>query len=86
MSETIEGVAIKYGRFIVSSPRPLRHHDILHAVRNAGMPQEPRPVQGFMTSTGRFVDRAEACRIARTAEQIKTKTGPSDVLFSEDVW
>ena len=42
--------------------------------------------QGFMTDKGRFVDRLEACKIAKSAGQIINKTGPEDDLFSEDLW
>lgn len=39
--------------------------------------------QGFLTSTGRYVDRAEAATIAYTAGQIPT---PKQTLFSEDLY
>lgn len=42
--------------------------------------------KGFITSTARFVDRFEACKIARAAGQIIEKTGPDDELFPEDMW
>lgn len=40
-------------------------------------------VQGFITNTGRFVDRVEAAKIAFEAEQIKY---PKDILYSEDLY
>lgn len=39
--------------------------------------------QGFLTSTGRYVDRVEAATIAYTAGQIST---PKQILFSEDLY
>ena len=43
--------------------------------------------QGFVTSTGRYVDRAEAWVIAENAGQIlKREYQTKDCLYSEDVW
>lgn len=42
--------------------------------------------QGFLTNTGRFVDRTEGFAIATKPHQIITKHGTSDMLFSEDMW
>lgn len=39
--------------------------------------------QGFMTSTGRYVSRAVAARIAFNSGQIKKNTG---ALISEELW
>lgn len=39
--------------------------------------------QGFVTSTGRFVNREEASRLAWYAKQINRDNG---YLFSEDLW
>lgn len=39
--------------------------------------------QGFITSTGRFVNRTEAATLAKKAGQIKNET---KILFSEDLW
>ena len=40
--------------------------------------------QGFVTSTGRFVDRVEALSIAYNAGQVIHKHHPLDELMSED--
>lgn len=45
-----------------------------------------RTVQGFLTSTGRFVDRKEAYRIAMEAGQIGEGAGYGGELFSEDLY
>jgi hypothetical protein len=45
--------------------------------------------QGFLTSTGRFVDREEAKHIARATGQYRHREGRSadwHELYSEDVW
>lgn len=85
MSERIAAAALRKGELIFSIPPPARHHTIFWAMD----PLEIRAVhfeQGFTTSTGRFVDRNEACAIARRQNQILIKTGPDNELFSEDVW
>jgi hypothetical protein len=45
-----------------------------------------KTVQGFMTSTGRFVDRKEAWEIAVASGQIDDKGGYNKELFSEDLY
>lgn len=91
MGECIVAAAIQYrvgeGQIVVSAPIPGRHHTIitgLFLLTNHTTRAEDE--QGFLTSEGRFVDRETACRIAREAGQIKTKHGPADTLFSEDMW
>lgn len=42
--------------------------------------------QGFITSTGRFVEREEAFIIANKAQQVVVKHGNKKLLFSEDMW
>jgi hypothetical protein len=69
---------------IVSSPPPARHHSIMHPFTFTTGIREME--QGFITSTGRFVDRDEGFLIARAAGQIKQKHGPATHLFSEDMW
>ncbi len=77
-------------------PSPERHHHIFEQTAKLfGIPN--RTIgwdQGFIAEkevdgigkVWRFVDRHEACKIAREAGQIKTKTGGEDELYSEDVW
>lgn len=43
-------------------------------------------VQGFITNTGRFVNRKEAWKIARAAGQIDDNGGHGKELFSEDLY
>lgn len=60
-----------------------RHHDIWMRFPNE-LSFESND-QGFFTSTGRFVNRQEAFRIAQEANQISRKDGP-DILISEDLY
>lgn len=60
-------------------PRPARHHNILHTMPGDALNVE----QGFLTSDGQFVGRAEGMRIARSAGQTDSDR---QTLFSEDLW
>lgn len=66
---------------IVSAPPPARHHNLFAL---AGKPDE----SGFLTSSGRFVGREEALRIASRAGQalIDHPGRHARQLFSEDLW
>lgn len=66
---------------IVSAPPPARHHNLFAL---AGSPDE----SGFLTSTGRFVGREEALKLAVTAGQplIDHPSRHEHLLFSEDLW
>ncbi len=84
--ETIERAAIRYKKVAYSVPRPGRHHDVIHLLSKSGVGPDQMHDQGFVTSTGRFVDRIEGLAIATAANQIKEKTFPTTELFSEDIW
>lgn len=85
--ETIEAAAIWWRGVCYTLPRPARHHDITRMmVEKHALPIEAQRHQGFVTNTGRYVGREQACRIATNAGQIKQKTNPKNKLFSEDVW
>jgi hypothetical protein len=87
MSERIISAAIHLGGLVLSLPSPARHHTLINS---AAQKLEMKPpilgIQGFLTSTGRFVNRKEACFIATEAGQIMVKTGSTDELYSEDLW
>lgn len=73
---------------VYSVPPPGRHHDV---IRNMGdryqyRRSEGKHEQGFLTSEGRFVDRAEAWGIAERAGQLLPRATGAGALFSEDVW
>ena len=86
--ETIERAAIFYNGTIYSVPRPGRHHTVIQMMARDGFPNEAMALknQGFVTNTGRFVDRYEGAKIARAAGQIVRDPTPPDMLTSEDVW
>lgn len=66
-------------------PAPSRHHHIIHMYP---MPEHKHGLQGFIDHEHGFVTRKEACKIAKEDGQLdgREKTGPKDVLFSEDLW
>lgn len=82
-SMMFNGERVYPDKLIVTSPPPARHGTLMHP-----LPQHiPADDQGFITSTGRYVGREEAMRIAKASGQ-KMTDGPhrSDKLFSEDLW
>ncbi len=65
-----------------------RHADCVAEFAEMGLRKahrDPGEIQGFMTDTGRFVDRKEAMVIARAAGQLLAPV-EKDYLLSEDVW
>jgi hypothetical protein len=91
MTERIAAAAIFMGATI-SLPPPARHHTILATmdlVMGLNAIQNGAPTcQGFITSTGRYVNRVEAYYIANAAGQIIHKSGNKGepTLYSEDMW
>lgn len=96
MTERIAAAAIQAGELTLSQRPPGRHHTILRSMEGLGIPASHarNAEQGFVTSTGRFVDRREGMHIARAAGQLIPRAGgymageisTGDELFSEDVW
>lgn len=87
MVERITGVAIvRKDGSVFSLPAPNRHHHCIHALAELGepMPVSPRE-QGFVTNTGRYVDRKTAMELAEVAGQVNFETKGGD-LYSEDLW
>lgn len=78
------------GDLIISQAPPARHHTILHPLHDMLGGRNGRPSDtGFLTSTGRYVNRSEALVIATAAGQrIPRQPGQYDGpdLFSEDLW
>lgn len=84
--EVIETAAVLFRGKIFSVPRPGRHDVALEeAAKQSGLHCIIKEKQGFVTSTGRFVDRIEAAQIALAAGQIKKLKWPPN-LYSEDLW
>ena len=85
--ESIVAAAIQYEGVTFSLPQPARHHVVMHSLDMVlTVEQMARACQGFLTSTGRFVNRAQARQIAHMAGQEPKSTGGSHTLFSEDLW
>ena len=65
-----------------------RHSDCFQAMKEAGISfSRPKPIQGFVTSEGVFVDRQEAFEIAVSCRQIKDPgPGKTRTLVSEDLY
>ena len=80
--ERITGVALWFEGEFYSLPQPARHGDLIAQV-HAKHGRSRGTQQGFITSTERFVSRAEAARIAYAAKQIPEAVSH---LYSEDVW
>jgi len=95
--ERIEEAAILDGDHLFTVPRPGRHHHVmLHMHEHHGYEYIRNVLQGFTTTSGRFVERIEAHRIAKAAGQLIPRAGgyakgevndqDGNHLFSEDVW
>lgn len=90
-AERIERAAIRHADGTVFDvPRPGRHSHVI-ALMSAmdkpfACPEEECHEQGFITNTGRFVDRYEARKIAEAAAQLIERAMNLPQLYSEDVW
>ena len=87
ISETITAAAVQQeDGSVVSLPPPARHGDVLRQMHDLGGLPGSEKEQGFVTSSGRFVDRYEAYRIAVRADQIIRAGDFQPQLYSEDLW
>ena len=89
MSMRIVSAAVCYQGVIFSLPAPNRHHHILHAMHQMGLPNSSHREQGFLTDEGRYIDRLGALEVAQAADQIisnETTWVPAIGLFTEDLW
>jgi hypothetical protein len=86
--ERIDIAAIRHARHgVYSLARPNRHWQVLQAARHDGWGADVLSAeQGFITESGRFVDRKEALIIAMMAGQIEGPKFQPDMIFSEDLW
>lgn len=86
-SETILASAIFCNGVIHSIPQPGRHHHIIDKMAVNGMRPDQMVTQGFLTSTGRYVDRFEGMKTAQKSGQLNGKSPTiHHELFSEDIW
>lgn len=74
--ETVAAAAILVAGVVWSLPRPAYHVHILRAYSDVWQKPVGEHEQGFLTSTGRFVDRFEAAYLV----------GRVGALYSEDLW
>lgn len=72
----------------ISAPPPARHHTLMHPMTDHASSRIGPDDQGFLTSTGRYVDREEAMRIVRRSGQPHRAdlSDDADTLYSEDLW
>lgn len=88
-AKLFNGVRCYPDHLTISAPPPARHHTLLHttygAFSNTCVLFED---QGFLTSSGRYVQRAEALKIALASGQpmIDHPSRHDRWLFSEDLW
>lgn len=85
--EYITGVAIvlEYGG-VVEMPRPYRHNHCIELAYRKNNKYNTTRSQGFITNTGRYVDRAEGLKIAKAAKQLLPRHDHKTELFSESIW
>lgn len=85
MEEKIICAAVKTSDDMVAIQLGIgRHNNIIHHLARSGFKTPVSGEQGFITSSGRFVDRIEAREIAIKAGQCKDTEYPQ--LYSEDLW
>ncbi len=86
----ITHVAIRFQDQIYSLPAPNRHHNVIRLiVETTGVSHVDArdDDQGFLDSSGRYLRRAPALRIAREAGQLRTdREVIGNKLYSENVW
>lgn len=83
--ESIVAAAIDFDGTVLSIPPPARHGDIIRLrATDPNPPSRRSGIQGFLTNTGRFVDRCEARDIAIACGQVDHGVGLR--LFTEDLW
>ena len=88
MTETIIAAACQVEGLTFSLPQPARHGQVLHSMEDL-VPDHYliSATQGFLTSTGRFVNRVQAKQIAHMAKQPIVRENPHGRdAFSEDFW
>jgi hypothetical protein len=84
-SERIVSVAISAFGVVASLPAPARHGDVLRKLYEFNEIAVRHDRQGFLTNTGRYVNRRDAAVIALAARQVDKLIAAPD-LYSEDLW
>jgi hypothetical protein len=87
---TITHVAIRFQGQIYSLPAPNRHHNVIRLiVDSTGVKAVDvrNDDQGFLDSTGRYLRRKPALRVAREAGQLRPDREVIGAeLYSENLW
>jgi hypothetical protein len=84
----IVAAAVKRGKLVCFMEPPHRHHHILHALADNGVPIPVSGKQGFIDDKEGFVGRRKAAKIALSLGQVlggNKLTSPPN-LYSEDLW
>lgn len=81
----IAGPAIRKDGKVWSVPIPASHYSVSLEMSRFDCVEPLKGEQGFVTTTGRYVDRREARVIASAAGQIVNPITGSDDLFSEEL-
>lgn len=85
-TERIDRAAIKLDGAVWSADQGSRHFVVLsRIVQQILQRARDHGVEGFITTTGRFVDREEALRIAATAGQLNGQPIAAGKLFVCDL-
>ena len=85
----IVAAAIRIGHLTLSMPAPARHLDLIREVETLGLKPltAGRAVQGFLTDTGAFLDRAAASlHVQLVGQKVLCLTFHPRGLFTEDLW
>lgn len=87
LQQTYRGRRMYPEKLIVTAPPPARHGTLMHPLPE-GYQNCKFEDQGFITSTGRYVEREEALQIALASGQpmIDHPSRNPKYLFSEDLW
>ncbi len=86
--ERIIGAAIEHPcGMIYVALNPGRHHHVIRMMDYMGVAGlDTTRRQGYMTTSGRFVDRRTGLHLATLSKQIVKKHPASWELYSEDMW
>lgn len=83
----IVGVAIVRDGITYSLDAPNRHRDVIVKMVQMGVPKPVTKdaIQGFISDTGKFLDRVEALKVVEANGQNIQEIYRSQ-LYSEDIW
>ena len=87
----ITHVAIVYDNKTYSLPKPNRHHNVVRMIfQDNGIGVKGPDTQGFLDSSGKFLNRRDAMVLATSTGQLNRLPGDhvyqGPDLYSEDLW